>query len=134
MFWLFGEIWVWLIVSFALGAVTTWLVMRARTHAPEAAAPEPYPAYEPLPLAAEETQYIPATHEPEYDDYPEYHHKAIDDEPYDQEADGHREGHLPMPPPRPARDDYWPGAEQQPAWPESEEAGQQQWRQPGRGG
>lgn len=132
MFWLFGQIWLWLIVAFALGALTSWLALRAAQRprpAPEPAPePEDEPRYEPPPpLSTEQTQFIPAAwaqHAPEP--------RA---DVHDDEADpvGHREGHLPLPPQRGAEAEDWP-SEDEPAWPESEEATPQWPQQPGRGG
>ncbi|GHG16344.1 MULTISPECIES: hypothetical protein [Amycolatopsis] len=135
MFWLFGQIWLWLIVAFALGALTSWLVARTVQRpkpetAPEALEePEEEPRYEPPPpLSTEQTQFIPAAWaQHAADRRPEVH----DD---DEEPDpvGHREGHLPLPPQRGAEAEEWP-TEDEPAWPQAEEA--PQWpQQPGRGG
>lgn len=131
MVWLFGQIWLWLIIAFALGALTSWLLLRATQHRPHAE-PEPEPRHEPEavpePLAAEQTQFIPAAwaqqapHEPE---------PAEDDDV--PEPVGHREGHLPLPPQRGVQAEDWP-TEEEPAWPESEEAAPQWPQQPGRGG
>lgn len=129
MVWLFGQIWLWLIIAFALGALTSWLLLRATQHRPQH---EPEPEHEPEavpePLAAEQTQFIPAAwaqqapHEPE---------PAEDDDV--PEPVGHREGHLPLPPQRGVEAEDWP-TEEEPAWPESEEAAPQWPQQPGRGG
>ncbi|WP_326957177.1 hypothetical protein [Amycolatopsis sp. NBC_01286] len=130
MVWLFGQIWLWLIVAFALGAVSAWLVLRTQHTAPEPTR-EPEPYYEPTPRdEAEQTQFIPAanfqpTEESRYDE----------DTP---EPAGHREGHLPLPPQRGAQDEYWP-AEEEPVWPEADDLpdATHQWpqapHQPGRG-
>lgn len=129
MVWLFGQIWLWLIIAFALGALTSWLLLRATQHRPQH---EPEPEHEPEavpePLAAEQTQFIPAAwaqqapHEPE---------PAEDDDV--PEPVGHREGRLPLPPQRGVQAEDWP-TEEEPAWPESEEAAPQWPQQPGRGG
>jgi hypothetical protein len=134
MVWLFGQIWLWLIVAFALGALCAWLVLRA-TQRPRPAEREPEyepePYYEPEPSAAEQTQFIPAasfqpTEESRYDE----------DTP---EPAGHREGHLPLPPQRGPQAEDWP-AEEEPAWPEADDLpdATHQWpqapHQPGRGG
>jgi hypothetical protein len=133
MFWLFGQIWLWLIVAFALGALTSWLVLRA-AETPQPA-PEEEPRYEPPePLSVEQTQFIPAAwaqHEPD-------RRADVHD---DEEPDpvGHREGHLPLPPQRGPQAEDWP-TEEEPAWPQTEEApdATRQWppapHQPGRGG
>jgi cell division protein FtsN len=137
MVWLFGQIWLWLIVAFALGALSAWLVLRTtqttqtaqRPGAVAAPPPEPEPYYEPEP--AERTQFIPAanfqpTEESRYDD----------DTP---EPAGHREGHLPLPPQRGAQAEDWP-VDDEPAWPEADDLpdATHQWppapHQPGRGG
>ncbi|MEA5359074.1 hypothetical protein VA596_05960 [Amycolatopsis sp., V23-08] len=132
MVWLFGQIWLWLIVAFALGALSAWLVLRTTQTTRTAQRPheEPEPAYEPEPYydEAEQTQFIPATafqptEESRYDD----------DTP---EPAGHREGHLPLPPQRGPESEDWP-AEEEPAWPRADDlpdAWPQAPHQPGRGG
>src|SRR2546423_15562769 len=127
MVWLFGQIWLWLIIAFALGALTSWLVLRAAQHEK----PEPEPVeeahYEPEPLVAEQTQFIPAAwaqHQPDRTE------NAYDNEP---EPAGHRERHLPLPPQRGPEAEDWP-TEEEPAWPETEEATQRWPHQTGRGG
>lgn len=133
MLWLFGQIWLWLILAFALGALTSWLVLRkAKPAEPRGAAeaeapyePEPEPRYD-EPLAAEQTQFIPAA----WAQGPPKEPGEADDEP---EPAGHHEGHLPLPPQRGAEAEDWP-TEEEPAWPESEEATPQWPQQPGRGG
>ena len=138
MVWLFGQIWLWLIVAFALGALCAWLILRT-TQRPKPAQDwepaqdpptEPSYAAEPEPLAAEQTQFIPAASLHPPDEYYET------DEP---EPAGHREGHLPLPPQRGPQVDDWP-AEEEPAWPEADDLpdATRQWppapHQPGRGG
>ncbi|MFG1639067.1 hypothetical protein ACGFMK_02150 [Amycolatopsis sp. NPDC049252] len=134
MVWLFGQIWLWLIVAFALGALSSWLVLRTTRTAqrPQPTRQEPEYAYEPEPYhEAEQTQFIPATtfqptEESRYDD----------DTP---EPAGHREGHLPLPPQRGPQAEDWP-VEEEPAWPEADDLpdATHQWpqapHQPGRGG
>ncbi|GAA3555819.1 hypothetical protein GCM10022222_44290 [Amycolatopsis ultiminotia] len=143
MLWLFGQIWLWLLVSFLLGAAVMWLLTRAtRTRAP--AEPEPVrPAAEPAaPAEAEQTQYLPpATHhdsthydaqyyddEPErvYNDYPE----VDPDEPYPPLDSG---GYpLPDPEPRMSGELDWPAGDEEPdRWPHEDEPAP---RRPGRGG
>ena len=130
MVWLFGQIWLWLVVAFALGALTSWLLLRAAQRPKPQ--PEPEPAPEPEPEAhyeepAEQTQFIPAAWMQPGTERPQDVNE--DDEP---EPVGHREGHLPLPPQRGAQAEDWP-TEEEPAWPESDEA--PQWpHQPGRGG
>ncbi len=131
MFWLFGQIWLWLIVAFALGALTSWLVLRTAQRPKPAREEEPAaeePRYEPPPpLSTEQTQFIPAA-------WAQHASDRRAEAPDDEEPDpvGHREGRLPLPPQRGAQDEDWP-TEEEPAWPESEEA--PQWpQQPGRGG
>ncbi|WP_158882170.1 hypothetical protein [Amycolatopsis anabasis] len=120
MFWLFGQIWLWLLIAFTLGAALTGFLLTAagrRRTAPVAAEPE-------------DTQRFTAARR-----WPE---EPSPDEPYDQEAEtgyeiksgdlGHREGTLPTneipraeldePPiangtPRWPRDEDWPPAEQE---------------------
>jgi hypothetical protein len=133
MVWLFGQIWLWLIVAFALGALTSWLVLRS-VQRPKPA-PEPaedvYYEPEPEPLAAEQTQFIPAAWMQPEADRPEAVHD--DEEP---EPAGHREGRLPLPPQRGAQAEDWP-TEEEPAWPEADDLPEAtpRWpHQPGRGG
>jgi hypothetical protein len=132
MMWLFGQIWLWLIVAFGLGALTSWLLLRsAHRPEPQLAEPEaePEPEYEPAvppPLSVEQTEFIPAAwaqHEPE----------ARPPAPDEPEPVGHREGRLPLPPQRGADAEDWP-AEDEPAWPPAEEAAPRWPHQPGRGG
>jgi hypothetical protein len=133
MVWLFGQIWLWLIVAFALGALTSWLVLRSAQHSepePELE-PEPEPSYEPEPLAVEQTQFIPAAWA-QGGHAGDHRFPADDDDPAPEPV-GHREGRLPLPPQRGAQDEEWP-TEEEPAWPESEEATPQWPHQPGRGG
>ena len=61
MVWLFGQIWLWLVVAFALGALASWLVLRTAQRPKPEPQPEPEPdvRYE-EPSAAEQTQFIPA--------------------------------------------------------------------------
>ncbi|MET8995322.1 hypothetical protein [Amycolatopsis sp. Hca4] len=132
MFWLFGQIWLWLIVAFALGALTSWVVLRAaarpRSEPVRDVEPEPDDHEPPPPLSTEQTQFIPAAWAQHA---PERRGGLHDDE--EAEPVGHREGHLPLPPQRGAQDEQWP-TEDEPAWPESEEATPQWPQQPGRSG
>jgi len=130
MFWLFGQIWLWLIVAFALGALTSWLVLRTAPRPRAAPVPEAEPEEEyepPPPLSTEQTQFIPAAWAQHA---PDRRADVQDDE--EAEPVGHREGHLPLPPQRGTQAEDWP-AEEEPAWPESEEATPQWPQQPGRG-
>ncbi|MFD9893182.1 hypothetical protein ACFWY9_27875 [Amycolatopsis sp. NPDC059027] len=141
MFWLFAQIWLWLLVAFLLGMVVTWLLMRAaqrRETSAEAAYAEPEPepdrevheTHEPAPHAAEETQYIPQAayaeedhghHEDDYH-YPpdEYSHDEqphyLDEEPDVPEPEGHREGQLPASAPPHAQH-----VQEEPAWPAADD-------------
>jgi hypothetical protein len=148
MLWLFGQIWLWLLIAFALGCGVTWLTMRgerreqaSREQAvaamPGPAVPHyPEPDSVPPPLEAEQTQFIP----------PARIHD--DDEPYDQEAEGHREGQLTPEPVRPSQV-YHPGDpghgtrngenghEPEPVWPSDEDwppADRASEHRPGHGG
>ncbi|WP_410648101.1 hypothetical protein [Amycolatopsis sp. cmx-4-54] len=129
MLWLFGQIWLWLLISFALGCGATWLLMRGERRErpaaepvarPELPAPVPAePEPEPVPelLSTEQTQFLPPARVQD------------DDEPYDQETEGHREGQLT---PEPLRT-YQPeptaaaarngesGHEPEPVWPSDED-------------
>ncbi|MGW5724341.1 hypothetical protein ACWEVP_49835 [Amycolatopsis sp. NPDC003865] len=129
MVWLFGQIWLWLIVAFALGALTSWLVLRTAQRPKPRSEPEPEPAAEEhYEEPAEQTQFIPAAWMQPGTERPHDVHE--DDEP---EPVGHREGHLPLPPQRGTQAEDWP-TEEEPAWPESEDATPQWPHQPGRGG
>ncbi|WP_410564137.1 hypothetical protein [Amycolatopsis sp. cmx-4-61] len=134
MFWLFAQIWLWLVVAFALGALTSWLVLRAAARPQAEPVEEPVeeePPYEPPPpLSTEQTQFIPAAWAQHESD----RRPAVAD---DEEADpvGHREGRLPLPPQRGPQAEDWP-TEDEPAWPQAEEPenAPRPWHQPGRGG
>ncbi|QRP46700.1 LapA family protein [Amycolatopsis sp. FDAARGOS 1241] len=139
MLWLFGQIWLWLLVAFLLGALVMWLITRAARPKPrrEAEAAVPERVEVPEPVEAERTQYIPVTHYDEppervYNDYPD----VDPDEPYaaDNES-GHRTGELPDAEPRLSGDLNWPAADG-PAgdWPREDEAHESAPRRPGRGG
>ncbi|WP_033294454.1 LapA family protein [Amycolatopsis jejuensis] len=140
MLWLFGQIWLWLLVSFLLGAAVMWLLTRMtrpkRAAEPVAAAPLPVPV--PVEDPAEETRYFPPVNpydsghydDEVYNDYPD----VDPDEPYDphhapQNSGGHP---LPDPEPRLSGELNWP-AEDPPAphWPDDNEPAP---RRPGRSG
>ncbi|MBK1785315.1 hypothetical protein [Prauserella cavernicola] len=57
MLWLFGQIWVWLLVSFALGAGLTALLLGGRRRRREPSARSAAPR----PTAAEQTGNLPVT-------------------------------------------------------------------------
>ncbi|OXM51241.1 hypothetical protein CFP71_25640 [Amycolatopsis thailandensis] len=129
MLWLFGQIWLWLLISFALGCGVTWLMTRGErrertapepsARVPERAAVHAEPEPEPVPelLSSEQTQFIPPARIQD------------DDEPYDQEAEGHREGQLTPEPvrayrpeqPEPAARNGEGGHEPEPVWPSDED-------------
>jgi hypothetical protein len=117
MVWLFGQIWLWLIVAFALGALSAWRVLRTGRRPPEPAAAEPpaeprYAAEEPPLLATEQTQFIPYVGPGPG--------RAVDDDPDAPEPVGHHEGHLPLPPQRGPHAADWPAADE-PAWPQADD-------------
>ncbi|MBB4687907.1 LapA family protein [Amycolatopsis jiangsuensis] len=151
MLWLFGQIWLWLLVSFLLGAAVMWLLTRmARPRAEgagatEAARPEPSrpPAEPPAPTDAEQTHYLPPVEESPHDDFgyhdSGYHEEdpgrvyndypEIDpDEPYPpRDAVGY-----PEPEPRLSGELDWPADEEYADdWPHEDEPAQ---RRPGRSG
>ncbi|RSM81841.1 hypothetical protein DL991_07115 [Amycolatopsis sp. WAC 01375] len=128
MLWLFGQIWLWLLIAFALGCGVTWLLMRGERRERPAAEPvahepagavahEPEPEPVPELLSTERTQFIP----------PARIHD--DDEPFDQEAEGHREGQLTPElvhgyhpeQPEPAAKNGESGHEPEPVWPSDED-------------
>jgi hypothetical protein len=144
MLWLFGQIWLWLLIAFLLGAAVMWLLMRAARPKPVAER-ETYehdeadeePLEVPAPLEAERTQYIPVgqydhDESPErvYNDYPE----VDPDEPYVPED--HAEGRLPEPEARLSGDLGWPATAETDAETTGEwlRTDQPSPRQPGRGG
>ncbi|SFO37282.1 LapA family protein [Amycolatopsis rubida] len=150
MLWLFGQIWLWLLVSFLLGAAVMWLFTRAARPKAEAEA-EPYrPAAAPAEEPAEETRHIPQANP--YEDYEDYEEPAyphyedqpervyndypdVDpDEPYHgQHATHDSAGHpLPDPEPRLSGELSWPEDDQRsPHWPHGDEPAP---RRPGRSG
>lgn len=148
MLWLFGQIWLWLLVSFLLGAAVMWLFTRAsRPKADADAEAAPYrPAVAPVEEPAEETRHIPPANPyedyeepayPHYEDQPErvYNdYPDVDpDEPYNgQHATHDAAGHpLPDPEPRLSGELSWPEDDQRsPHWPHDEPAP----RRPGRSG
>ncbi|MEU4666425.1 LapA family protein [Amycolatopsis sp. NPDC023774] len=148
MLWLFGQIWLWLLIAFLLGALVMWLIMQAgrpkrpsRSSEParEAAPADASVASVPEPSESERTQYIPVPsydydEPPErvYNDYPE----VDPDEPYaPDEPFGHRIGRLPEPEPHLSGDLNWPSAEEPVGgWPRDDEPRKSAPRRPGRGG
>jgi len=146
MLWLFGQIWLWLLVSFLLGAAAAGLLMRAA---------RPKPAEEPryLPAAESPAEEPPANpyqdydepyrhyedepergYEPErvYNDYPD----VDPDEPYDAHypAAGAHARHEPEadPHPRLSGELNWPAGDQPgPHWPHEDDPAP---RRPGRSG
>jgi hypothetical protein len=117
MLWLFGQIWVWLLIAFLLGAAVATVIFTAVNRRRPEAAPEAYDDEVGLPV--DETQYIPASdYEEPYEDppAPEYPPRPQNDwPPEDVDVTGHREGHLPTVTPQPARGDDV----EDPAWPTS---------------
>ncbi|MEC3982278.1 hypothetical protein [Amycolatopsis sp. H20-H5] len=141
MLWLFGQIWLWLLVAFLLGAVLTWAVLtllrregrQPAEDLPERMDDEPPPRFaeDPGPTAesqAEKTQLIPAARVDDYEQGDGY-----EDEPYEPAVTGHREGVLPRPPGEPEWRNEQTGAEGEPAWPRPEDLPASEHR-PGRGG
>ncbi|WP_406638992.1 LapA family protein [Amycolatopsis sp. WGS_07] len=147
MLWLFGQIWLWLLVSFLLGAAVMWLFTRAARPKTEA---DPYrPAAAPVEAPAEETRHIPPANPyedygdhgayeepayPHYDDQPErvYNdYPDVDpDEPY--HAQQQPDHPLPDPEPRLSGELSWPEDDQRsPHWPHDDEPAP---RRPGRSG
>ncbi|WP_116200365.1 LapA family protein [Amycolatopsis circi] len=97
MLWLFGQIWLWLLVSFLLGAAVMWLFTRAArpkadpdpgpgsgsgsgSGAGIGAEAQPYrPAAAPVEAPTEETRHIPRANP--YEDYEEPAYPHYDDQP-----------------------------------------------------
>jgi hypothetical protein len=141
MLWLFGQIWLWLLLSFLLGAVLTWVVLtvlqREKKAEPATGEPDEEPVPRPAPdfseeTAAERTQFIPAARFDGYEAGDGYDEEVVD-EPFDQEVVGHREGVLPQEHGQPERANDPNGAEPEPAWPRPEDLPASEHR-PGRGG
>lgn len=115
MLWLFGQIWLWMLLSFALGAGVTALVMRRTPARPE-------PVYE----EQAEAEYVPGPPPNPYlldDGVGEYPPRAPTAWPPDDDRPepAHLEGELPSvewPPEReadtPVEEPAWPSAED---WP-----------------
>jgi hypothetical protein len=143
MLWLFGQIWVWLLIAFLLGALVMWLIMRAARPKLPGRDPKPEPAEVPEPVEAEQTQYIPVTHydeppAPVYNDYPE----VDPDDPYPAERSGghwrEHTGELPEAEPHLSGELNWPRTDEagHPGgeWPHEDGPAQPAPRRPGRGG
>jgi hypothetical protein len=114
MLWLFGQIWLWSLISFALGAAVTALLLTRVNR--ERAKPQP----------------APSANEPQRE-YPRRRPLEWPSDPIERIDTGH---HLGMPPPA-----QWPPdqrteqieAIQEPAWPRAEDWPSTEHR-PGRGG
>lgn len=128
MLWLFGQIWVWLLLAFLLGAAVASLLFVAANRRHDE---EPYD--EPLELPEreqfiDETQSIePVDYEDaDYEDPPPVYpppRPQNDWPPEDVDVTGHREGHLPSDDRQPSwrhGDPGHPDAPAEPAWPEAE--------------
>jgi hypothetical protein len=116
MLWLFGQIWIWLLLAFLLGAAVATVIFTAvNRQRPE---PEHEVYDDEVGLPVDETQYIPTSeYEETYEDPPasEYPPRPQNDwPPEDVDVTGHREGHLPTVAPQPVRHD-----DEDPAWPTS---------------
>jgi hypothetical protein len=134
MLWLFGQIWLWSLISFGFGAAVTAFLLSRVNH--ERAQPAP----------------TPATNEPRYADTPQYANTSYYNDPYDQESQsaypprplewpsdpierietGHRQGVLPLAewPPDQQTDDV--EATENPTWPRADDWPPTEHR-PGRG-
>lgn len=121
MLWLFGQIWLWLLIAFALGALVTGLLFTAANRKREQRASEADEASGVSPAHDEpydrETGHLPAAYEP----------AKWPDDP-DEPDPGRREGTLPGFESAPHED--WPRESGAPAWP-----GEDDWppARPGRG-
>jgi hypothetical protein len=121
MLWLFGQIWLWLLISFGLGAAVTALFLtrlnRVRTSAGSEISP-----------VDDDTEYFETD---DYDDpyyrkpepaYPPRAPEGWSPEPDERTESGRREGMLPpahLPP------DQWgadPAPGEEPAWPKAEDS------------
>jgi hypothetical protein len=122
MLWLFGQIWVWLLIAFLLGAAVASVVFTAMNRHHE----EPIARYGDVGeygLAVDETQFIPAT--AEYDEHYEDPPRASkylprpqnEWPPEDIDDTGHREGRLPVP----NQQSAWRDKAEEPAWPAAAE-------------
>jgi hypothetical protein len=128
MLWLFGQIWLWLLIAFLLGAaVASLLFVAANRRRPEQAYAEPLELPESEQLTDETQSIEPVGYEDaDYEDpqpaYPPPRHQN-DWPPEDVDVTGHREGHLPA-----VGDEHaWhygdsgdPDAPAEPVWPAAE--------------
>lgn len=158
MLWLFGQIWLWLLISFLLGAAVMWVLTQAAPRIrPRAAVAEPEPPRPPAepstPIEAERTRHFAPAAEPAHYDHHDDHHydhryehyeyhdeepervyndyPDVDpDEPYQpQDSGGYP---LPDPEPRLSGELNWPSARDHP--PPDRPRADQPARRPGRGG
>jgi hypothetical protein len=123
MLWLFGQIWVWLLIAFLLGAAVASLVFTAMNRRRDDEPTGRYDDVEDPVLPVEETEFIPATaeYDEHYEDPPrpaEYPPRPQNDwPPEDVDDSGHREGRLPPVNRQPA----WRTDVEDPAWPSAAE-------------
>jgi hypothetical protein len=125
MLWLFGQIWLWMLLSFALGVAVTALFF-SRRNRPEEPEPAPEPEYaELLPYTERDDDYEdPYVQQPE----PAYPPRPPLDWPSDPDErieTGHRQGMLPpieWPPGQRGEDDGdTDSGNEEPAWPKAED-------------
>jgi len=126
MFWLFGQIWLWSLISFLLGAALTALVFTRLNRA----RPEPE-QFEDEPVFVESSrpgELYDQEEEPEYTDAEADMDMDTAERvlawPVEQEEvpeSGYRQGTLPSYPPPPAQRSSEPEPGPEPAWPRADE-------------
>jgi hypothetical protein len=113
MLWLFGQIWLWSLISFVLGAGLTALVFTRLNRE----RPEPFEDEPRVVEASEPIEPYDQEAEPEDSTGPVL---AWPVEPDEVPESGHRQGTLPSYPPPPRRA-LEPGTTGEPAWPRADE-------------
>ncbi|GAA1941171.1 LapA family protein [Amycolatopsis minnesotensis] len=117
MLWLFGQIWLWLLIAFALGALVTGLLVNAANRKRERRAAEPEEARRvsaPSP-AHDEHGYRDVPYDQEADHFPAARGEEVWPDDPDEPDPGRREGTLPGFENVPHED--WPRESGTPAWP-----------------
>ncbi|QWF81573.1 LapA family protein [Amycolatopsis sp. CA-230715] len=130
MLWLFGQIWLWLLIAFALGALVAGLLINAANRKRErrAAEQEDTRHVSSLPAADDEHDPRDVPYDQEADHFLAAHEPSKWPEDPDEPDPGRREGTLPGF--ENAPHENWPRESGAPAWP-----GEDDWppAKPGRG-